>query len=245
MERFPPKLGHHPPVEVDLDAPDLEHWSITLDRVFSMTLVEARERRGVVVSTPGRADTGGDASTSGGQGTAPGREQALREARVLLDQVLTLRFRSMQELGSIREVDRILARTLMAEFSRIHLIVLEDLTKSLLALKADFQVSGMALVSDVSWVMDLSLSNPRSVSLRAALERFQRTNSLKCDLPLVELEAARQEIHLFMRDRLEELSSQEESRELIRELSEQMSTHNTRIWELVQDARLSGGEVSQ
>ena len=61
----------------------------------------------------------------------------MKATQDLLSQVHGLHLQSMQELGSIQEVDRILARTLMVEFSRIQLIIQEDLAKSLLALRAD------------------------------------------------------------------------------------------------------------
>ena len=52
----------------------------------------------------------------------------------------------MHEMGSMREVDRTLARTLMVKFIRLQLIVGEDLTKSLLALLTDLEASYEMLV---------------------------------------------------------------------------------------------------
>ena len=48
--------------------------------------------------------------------------------------VHTLHLQNMHEMGSMRELDQTLARTLMAEFARLQLIIGEDLTKSLIAL---------------------------------------------------------------------------------------------------------------
>ena len=56
----------------------------------------------------------------------------------------------MHEMGSMREVDRTLARTLMVKFIRLQLIVGEDLTKSLLALLTDLEASYEMLVE--SWI---------------------------------------------------------------------------------------------
>ena len=107
------------------------------------------------------------------------------------------------------------------------MIVQEDLAKSLLALRADLQVSSVALISDITQALDLSPTDPRSAPLRAFLRKFQRTASLKFDLPLVELEAAQEHIEEFMNNHLQELSSQDESHDLIRELSQQLSQHNS------------------
>ena len=63
--------------------------------------------------------------------------------------VHALRLLSMHELGSVREVDRTLAQTLLAEYTRIHAIINEDLIKSLLALWEDLEASALSLVSDI------------------------------------------------------------------------------------------------
>ena len=96
----------------------------------------------------------------------------------------------MHEMGSVREVDRTLARTLMAKFVRLQLIVGEDLTKSLMALGTDLEASCEALVSDIARTMDLHPDDPASRQVKAALRKFQQTTSLKVTLPLMELEAA-------------------------------------------------------
>ena len=41
-EHFPPELGQHPPVEVELSAPAKDHWNITLDKILPTTLMQAR-----------------------------------------------------------------------------------------------------------------------------------------------------------------------------------------------------------
>ena len=51
-------------------------------------------------------------------------------ARSILDQAHALQIQSMRDLGRIRDLDRMLAGTLMAEFSRVQLIVQEDVGKS-------------------------------------------------------------------------------------------------------------------
>ena len=65
-------------------------------------------------------------------------------------------------------MDRTLAQTLMVEFARLQLIVNEDLTKSLLALCADLEVSSVALVSDIARVMNFLPDDSRLPQLRAS-----------------------------------------------------------------------------
>ena len=151
----------------------------------------------------------------------------------------------MHEMGSVREVDRTLAQTLMAEFVRLQLIVGEDLTKSLMALHTDLEASCVALGSDIARTMDLHPDDPTSHQVKAALRKFQQTTSLKVTLPLMELEAAREDMEEFMRSCLQELSSQTESRELIGELSQKLADHMSKVRELVQVPELTEGEVFQ
>ena len=90
----------------------------------------------------------------------------------------------------------------MAEFARLQLIVGEDFTKSLIALCTDLEASCEALVSDIVRTMDLHPDDPMSRQVKAALYKFQQTTSLKVTLPLMELEAAREDMEEIMRSRL-------------------------------------------
>ena len=114
----------------------------------------------------------------------------MKTTQDILTQVHALCLQSMHELGSIREVDRTLAQTLMAEFGRLHAIINEDLIKSLLALRDDLEASGVNLVLDIARVVDFQPDDPRQFHMRAALRRFQRVTSMKVDLPLAEFEVA-------------------------------------------------------
>ena len=147
-------------------------------------------------------------------------------------------------MGSVREVDRTLAQTLMAEFARLQLIVGEDFTKSLLALRSDLEASCEALVSDIVRTIDLHPNDPAAHQVKAALQTFQQSTSVKVTLPLMQLEAARGDMEEFMQSRLRELSSQTESRELIGALSQKLADHASRVQELVQVLELVEEEVS-
>ena len=92
--------------------------------------------------------------------------------------------------------------------------------------------------------MGVTLADPRSALLRASLETFRRQASLKFDLPLVEMEAAGKDITTFMNARLQELSSQTELPELIKETTSVMGLHNNRIRALVQNLDLDLSGVS-
>ena len=246
-ETVSPELGPQPPMRISLCAPSQDHWTIVLDTVFPSTIEEYRRLREQAASKP--TETGALPSSDAGNGAgraeaAPSREQTLQMARSILDQAHALQLRSMADLGHIWELDRTLAGTLMAEFSRVQLIILEDVRKSLVALRSDFLDSCSAFITDVAQIMGITRADPRSALLRASLEGFQRQASLKFDLPLVEMEAAEGDITTFMNTRLQELSSQMELPELINEAARLMGRHNNRVWELVQDPDLDLSGVS-
>ena len=170
---------------------------------------------------------------------APNRERVLETTHEILARIHTLHLQTMHKMGSIREVDRTLARTLMAEFARLQLIVGEDFNKSLIALHTDLEASCEVLVSDIARTLDLHPDDPTSRQVKAALHKFQQTTSLKVNLPLMELEAACDDMEEFMRSHLREISSQTESQELVGELSHKLAAHTSRVQELVQIPELA------
>ena len=235
-ETLSPELGPQPPTEISLCAPSEDHWTIMLDTAFPSIIKEYRRLREQAASQPteaGSLHSSNSGNRTGRAEAAPSREWTLQTVDSILDQAHALQLQSMADLGRIRELDRMLARTLMAEFSRVQLIVLEDVSKSLVALRSDLLNSSSALIADVTRVMGVTPADPRAALLRTSLETFRRQALLKFDLPLVEMEAAGKDITTFMNARLQELSSQTELPELIKEATSVMDLHNNRIRELV------------
>ena len=152
-EKIPQGLRQGQKRVPSLKPPSPDHWNIASDLVFSLILNESRQRReakraaqglegrseGAKVS-PTKAPTPGESPQPevGGSGaalplkTAPHREQVLEAAREILAHVHALHLQTMHEMGSMRELDRTLAQTLLAESVRAQLIIGEDFTKSLI-----------------------------------------------------------------------------------------------------------------
>ena len=206
---------------------------------------------GVKVS-PTEAPTPGESPQieAGGSGkalpikTAPDRDQVLKSTHKFLGRLHALHLQTMHEMGSMREVDQTLARTLMAEFVRLQLIVGEDLTKSLLALRSDLEASSEVLVSDIVRMIGLHPNDPVAHQVKAVLQTFQQRTLMKVTLPLMELEAAHGDMEEFMQGRLQELSLQTESWKLIGALSQKLANHASWVQELVQAPELVEEEVS-
>ena len=146
------ELGPQPPMRISLCAPSQDHWTIVLDTVFPSTIEEYRRLREQAASKPTKAGALPSSSSGNRAGrteATPSREQALQMAHSILDQAHALQLQSMGDLGHIRDLDRTLAGTLMAKFSRVQLIVQEDVGKSLVALRSDLLATCSAFIADV------------------------------------------------------------------------------------------------
>ena len=239
-----PELGPQPPMRISLCAPSQDYWTIVLDIVFPSTIEEYRRLREQAASKPTKALPSNSSGNGAGRAeAAPSRERTLQMVHSILDQAHTLQLQSMGDLGHIRDLDRTLAGTLMAKFSRVQLIVQEDVGKSLVALRSDLLASCSAFIADVGRVMDVPLADPRLALLEASLERFRRQASLKFDLPLAKMDAAAVDITAFMNACLQELSSRSELPDLIEEAARLMGRHNNRVWELVRNPDLGLSDV--
>ena len=76
-----------------------------------------------------------------------------------------------------------------------------------------------------------------------ALRQFGEATRLRVALPLTRLDEAQEEMGKFMRSRLEELRSQQETRNLIGELSSRITDHRGRVCQLLRSEPLRHPEV--
>ena len=145
---------------------------------------------------------------------------------------------------SAQELDCMQARTLLAESAWGQLIIGEDLAQSLMTLRADLEASSEMLLSDLAKTFDIQPNNPASCQAHAILQRYQQATSLKVNLSLMQLQAAWDNLEVFLWSRLQEINSQTESRDLIEELTRRLSAHASMVRELVRVPELAEEEVS-
>ena len=69
-----------------------------------------------------------------GNKEASSLQRVMEVTQGILDHIHVIRLQALYEMGSTCELDRTLARALMAEFTRVQLVMGKDLTKSLIAL---------------------------------------------------------------------------------------------------------------
>ena len=124
-------------------------------------------------------------------------------------------------------------RTLMAEFARLQLILGEDLTKSLSALCSELETSSEALSSDLFSVLNLHSGDPVFLRVKELIQKHCQSISMKVNLPLIELEAAREDLGRFLQGCLHDLSSDTRSREVVEELSRTLSSYAHRVREAI------------
>ena len=161
--------------------------------------------------------------------TAHHGERVFETAHEILACIHTIHLQAMHEMGSMRELDQTLAHMLMAESTRLQLIIGEDLNKSLIAFCTDLEASCEVLMSDLTRTLNLLPDDPMSHQVKAIIQKFQESTSVKMNLPLIELEVAREDMEGFLQSWLHEISSQLEFWELIKELSQKLSAHASRV----------------
>ena len=151
----------------------------------------------------------------------------------------------MHEMGGVRELEWTLVCTLMAEFVRLQLIIGEDLTKSLIALRSDLETSCEPLSSDLAKTLNLHSDDPVFPQVKELIQKFQQSISIKVNLPLMELGAAKEDMEGFLQRCLCKINSQSESQEMIKEIFWTLSAHTSRIREVIQAPGLHEPAVFQ
>ena len=250
QEKFPQSLMQGPKMAINLGPPSSDHWNIVSDLILPLTVdkykqwCEAKcveqdpegESAGAEGSpkeapAPGKAPqvvAGGSKAASPTETTHQG-ERALETALGILEHIHALRLQTLHDMGGVRELEQTVVRTLMAEFARLQSILGEDLTKSLSALCSELETSSEALSSDLLSVLNIHSGDPVFPWVKELIQKHHQSISMKVNLPLMELEAAREDLGRFLQRRLRKLSSDPKSQEMVEELSQTLSTYTNRI----------------
>ena len=101
--------------------------------------------------------------------TAHHGERVFETAHEILARVHAVCLQAMQEMGSMQELDQTLAHTLMAESTRLQLIIGEDLNKSLITFCTNLEASCEVLTSDLTQTLNLHPDDPMSCQVKAII----------------------------------------------------------------------------
>ena len=265
-EKFPQGLMQRPKLAINLKPPSGDHWNIASNLILPLQVDTFRRWHEARRAAQGLEGESEGAKVSPKEVPAPGEspqvvvgssraalptetthqgERALGTARKILEHIHAIRLQTMHEMGGVRELERTLVHTLMAEFARLQLTLGEDLTKSLTALHSELETSSEALSSDLVRILNLHSDDLVFPQVKELIQKYQQSISMKVNLPLMELGAAREDMEGFLQRCLHELSSQSESQEMIKELSQTLSAHASRIREVIQAPGLHKPAVFQ
>ena len=144
----------------------------------------------------------------------------------VIDRVHDLNLQWIQEMGFIREIDQALSKSLMDEFLCLKVLMGEDLGETLRTWQADMEAATDKLLRDLDAVTQVSTTLPsQNAAVGTALRQFRAAVQLWMALPLTLLDEAREGMEEFIQFHLGELQSQQETKNLIGELSSRIADH--------------------
>ena len=239
---------------------DANHWNIVNDPIFPSCLDEFNARHEASLAS-GAANLTGRPS-SHGESSTPTHELPLatwpqppstptlewwevdEKVAEVMDQVHNLHLETVQEMGFIREIDQALSKSLMVEFLRLKLITGDDLSTTLRTWQADMEATTEEFLRDMDAATQTSTTLPsKNAAVETALHKYREVAKLKLALPLTQLDAAREDMEKFIQFHLKELQSQQETKNLIGELSSRITNHRGRVRRLLHSEPLRHPEV--
>ena len=253
-EKFPQSLLQGPKMSINLWPPSCAHWNIESDLILTLMMdtyqwqLEAKRAD----QDPERESAGAEASpketpvpekaphavASGSQAVSPTEiahqgERDLETMLGIVERIHALRLQIIHEMGGMREVEQAAVRTLMVEFARLQSILCEDLTKSLSALHSELEVSSEVLSADIINILNLRPGDLAFSQVRELIQKHHQSVSMKVNLPLIELEAVKEDLERFLQECLRELGSDPKAREVLEEISQILSSYGRKVRETI------------
>ena len=250
LEKIPQSMWQGPKMLISLRPPSKEHWNIESNLMLTLTMKTYKQRCEAkrAEQDPERESVGTEASpkempvleetpqavASGSKAASPTEttrqgERDLETTLGVIERIHALRLQIINEMGSMREVEQVAVRTLMAEFARLQSILCEDLTKSLSALHLELEASSEVLLADILNTLNLCPGDPGFSWVRELIQKHHQSVSMKVNLPLIELEVAKEDLERFLQECLHELGSDPKVREVLEEISQILSSYGRKV----------------
>ena len=252
LEKFPQSLWQGPKIAIPLRPPSSLHWNIESDLMFIITVdtnrwrleakraaqdpewesagaEESSREMPVPEGTP-PAIAGSSKAASPMETTHQG-EKDLEAALGAIKHIHALHLQMMNDMGSVKEIEQVAVHTLMAEFTRLQTILCEDLTKSLSALRLELEASSEVLSANLLNVLNLRPGDLAFSRVRDLIQRHHQSVSMKVNLPVIELEAAKEDLNRFLQECLHELGSDPRAREVLEEITQAQASYNHKVRE--------------
>ena len=249
-EKFPPSMRQGPKIAISLRPPFSLHWNIESDLILTITMdtnrrwLEAKRAapdpewesvwaeespRGAPVPKGTPLTIASSSKAASPMETTHQEEKDLEVAMGAVERIHALRLQIIHDMGSLREVELTGVHTLMAEFARLHAILCEDLTKSFSALRSELETSSEFLSADILNVLNLHPGDLGFSWVRELIQKHHQSVSMKINLPLIELEAAKEDLDRFLQERLRELGSDPKAQELLEEITHALMSYNRKV----------------
>ena len=165
-------------------------------------------------------------------------------AEETMKKICSLHLQAIYNAGAVRQVDRILAALLMAQFTRVNQMMGMDLNTSLQELFTVVETSGDTLVEELKTALGPMVSNLVPYNLQQVVESHNSHLYMSLTKVLVFLDSARREGRDFLEDLVESLQTNEELKKLVTVLSMWISAFEDHIWELALSKELAKEEVA-
>ncbi|MCG8621547.1 MAG: hypothetical protein MJE68_06045, partial [Proteobacteria bacterium] len=221
-------------------ADESHHWSLTEDTAYFELLAS---REAVAAQKASSLEEAAELTRANRLRLEElDKEKALKEptasakvASGLLRCLHSYRMQYLYEEGSVRVLDRTLLHAFTQEFTRVNLLVWEDLRNEIVALVNHLGTRFDTLIDYIKGTSpgELSLRSRSSIIGRVQQCRLEWATELMAFG--VRTEGARNEMENFLQQCLQEVSSREETKKLVSELAERW----TRLESVVQEVVLS------
>ena len=99
------------------------------------------------------------------------------------------------------------------------------------ALHSELEASCEVLLADLLNVLNLRPGDLAFSRVRELIQRHHQSVSMKVNLPLIELEAAKEDLDRFLQECLHELGSNPRAQEVLEEITQALTTYNRKVRE--------------
>ena len=97
----------------------------------------------------------------------------------------------------------------------------------------ELEASSKALSADILNILNLRPGNPGFSWVKELLQKHHQLVSMKVNLPLIELEAAKEDLDRFLHKCLRELGSSPQAQEALEEITRRLMSYNCRVTETI------------
>ena len=253
-EKFPQSMRQGPKMAILLRPPSSGHWNIESDLI--LTIMMDTNRRWLedkrATQDPEQESAGAEESprempvpegaplaiASSSKAASPMEtthqgEKDLEAALGAIKCIHALHLQIIHNMGSMREIEQVAVCTLMVEFARLQTILCEDLTKCLSALRSELEASSEVLSADILNILNLRPGDPGFSRVRELIQKYHQSVSIKINLPLIELEVAKEDLDRFLQECLHELSSDPRALEVLEEITQTLTSYNCKVRETI------------